>query len=190
MAGVPLWWHPARLPKQVEQTRDYILGWLGPEAHRAKPVNGALFYGPPGTGKTSAGVAVLYTWGKSTIENGQQLGPLAMFQDFAELMLRIRSSWRKDAPMTTEQIIAEMLSPKILMLDDIGKRAAPEDQEALGTIVNARINRGRPTICTTNSDLGTEAGRKEFSAACDTRVLERYRGCTPEVKGQNLRVKS
>jgi DNA replication protein DnaC len=180
VGGAPRWWHPHKLPAQVAKTRDYLLAQvIGLDLAKAHPINGVLMYGPPGTGKTSAGVAVLYDWGRQ--------GETARFQDFSELMVRIRSAWRKDAAQTVEQIHAEMMKPHLLLLDDIGKRATPEDQETLSVLVNGRINRGRPTLLTTNCDLGTPEGRAEFLAAADSRVLERYSKCDVHVGGANLR---
>jgi DNA replication protein DnaC len=163
----------------VAKTAAYLDTLVGPTTYEAHPINGVLMYGPPGTGKTSAGCAVLYTWGLA--------GSTARFQDFGELMVRIRSAWRKDAAQTTEQIHADMMRPKILLLDDVGKRAAPEDQETLSVLVNGRINRGKPTLLTTNCDLTTPEGRAEFLAAADSRVLERYSRCDVQVAGDNLR---
>ena len=179
VAGVPTWWVAVHMPAQAKKSLDYLQTLISPAAWEAHPLNGLLLYGPPGTGKTSVGCALLYQWGKA--------GHAARFQDFGELMVRIRSAWRKDAAQTTEQIYAEIMRPKILLLDDVGKRAAPEDQEALSVLVNGRVNRGKPTLLTTNCDLNTPQGRAEFVAAADSRVLERYRRCDVEISGDNLR---
>lgn len=167
------------MPQQVKTTTAYLETLCGVEAFQARPINGLLLYGPPGTGKTSAGIGLLYLWGITRRH--------AQFQDFGELMIRIRSSWRKDARQTVDEIHQEMLRPAILQLDDINKRAAPEDQETLSTLINSRINRGKPTICTTNCDLSTPEGNKEFLATADSRVLERYSGCDVHLDGKNLR---
>lgn len=181
VAKAPAWWNPRKVPPQVDAAVKYLLTIAGPAAFRVKQVNGLLLYGPPGTGKTSAGIGMLYAWGI----DDPYLG--ARFQDFGELMVQIRSAWRKDAKETTEEILEALYRPRILQLDDIGKRATPEDQETLSTLVNARINRGRPTICTTNLDLGTAAGQAAFNAACDSRVLERYSKLDVPILGANLR---
>ncbi len=177
----PVWWSVAKMPGQVKTTTAFLETLCGVEAFNKKPITGLLLYGPPGTGKTSAGIGLLYRWGQTKRH--------ARFQDFGELMIRIRSSWRKDAAQTVDQIHDEMLRPAILQLDDINKRAAPEDQETLSTLVNSRINRGKPTICTTNCDLSTEAGKKEFLMTADSRVLERYSDCDIHIDGKNLRRK-
>lgn len=181
VGGAPAWWTPDTVPKQVSATIEYLRTIASPAAHAAKPVNGLLLYGPPGTGKTSAGIGMLYIWGRNDPYAG------ARFQDFGELMVQIRSAWRKDAKETTEQILERLIKPRVLLLDDIGKRATPEDQETASTLINARINRGRPTFCTTNLDLSTPAGQDLFSAACDRRVLERYTKLDVPVHGLNLR---
>jgi DNA replication protein DnaC len=180
LPSAPVWWDPEKSPKQVISTRDNLLEIMSPAAFKAKPRTGLLLYGPPGTGKTSAGIWILYEWAKSKRSS--------TFQDFGELMVAIRSAWRRDAKRTVEEIHEDLLNVKILMLDDIGKRAAPEDQETLSILVNGRLNRGLPTICTTNCDLTTKEGRAEFYAACDSRVLERYSGNDVGFKGkENLR---
>jgi len=179
VAQIPAWWNPASIPKQVADHRDRLLTFIHPEQFKLKPVNGLLLFGPPGTGKTSVGCAILYTWGKA--------GLTARFQDFGELMIRVRSSWRRDASMTTEQIMAEAMAPSIILLDDVAKRAAPEDQEIISILVNARINRGKATLVTTNSDLSTAAGVDQFTAGADSRVLERFNKLTTAIDGGNLR---
>jgi len=168
------------MPAQVKTTTAYLETLCGVAAFKARPLSGLLLYGPPGTGKTSAGLGLLYSWGMTQRH--------ARFQDFGELMIRIRSAWSpKLAGETVDKIVDELLRPDILQLDDINKRAAPEDQETLSTLINSRINRGKPTICTTNCDLSTEAGNKEFLATADSRVLERYNGCDIKLDGKNLR---
>lgn len=175
----PVWWSMKFMPVQVKTKLAYLETLCGVKQFKEHPITGLLLYGPPGTGKTSAGIGLLYSWG--------QTGRHATFQDFGELMIRIRSSWRKDAKETGDDIHRAMLKPAILQLDDINKRAAPEDQETLSIIINSRMNQGKPTICTTNCDLTTEAGRKEFLATADSRVLERYSNCDINVAGKNLR---
>lgn len=176
----PVWWSRAKMPEQVIKTTAYLDTLCGIQIFKDRPINGLLLYGPPGTGKTSAGIGLLYIWGQAKRH--------ARFQDFGELMIRIRSAWSpKLAGETVDTIMEEMLRPAILQLDDINKRAAPEDQETLSTLINSRINRGKPTICTTNCDLSTPAGNKEFLATADSRVLERFSGCDIHLNGKNLR---
>lgn len=175
ITNAPRWWHPHEVPQKITAGYGTLFAKLNPA--RKENANGLLLYGPPGTGKTSAGLQMLYLFGRA--------GFSARFQDFEELMIKIRSSWRKDAADTGAKILEEMQTPRILMLDDIGKRATPEGQEALSVIFNSRVNLGRPTICTTNLDLRTQQG--EFDAACDSRVAERFRGCEVLMDGINLR---
>ena len=183
ISNAPIWWRLDGVQQHphMMQMLPALLAVASPEAWHKKPMNGVHLFGPFGRGKTSLGLALLYLWGK--------LGHSARFQDFDELMLRVRATWRKDAPATTEQVYAEMLVPKILMLDDIGKAGGPERVEALSTIINSRINRGRPTICTSNHDLNTKEGMAAFLVAVDVRVAERLRGCGFLIQGPNLRDK-
>jgi DNA replication protein DnaC len=180
VAGIPAWWEPKLCGSQIEAVAERLLKIL-PPTDTPPAIPGVLLYGPPGTGKTSSACAVLYAWGLA--------GKTAAFLDFGELMLSVRSSWRKDAERTTEQIIRDAMRPKILLLDDVGKRATPEDQETLSTLVNGRINRGVQTIITTNCDLASPEGRAQFMASGDSRILERYRRYDIQVLGENLRAR-
>lgn len=182
ISGCPKWWRIETCPDQVKAVGNYLLTLLGPEQYKKFPINGLLPFGPPGVGKTSASLVVLYQWGKASKH--------ARFQDFQEFMVKIRSAWRKDADLTVEDLHADLYKPDILLLDDIGKRSTPEDLETISTIINGRINRGRPTISTTNHDLSTPEGMRGFCNACDSRVLARYQDLDVDVskRGVDLRI--
>lgn len=179
IAKVPAWWHPAKMPKQAQGLTAMLTTLLAPGTR----ANGALLFGPAGHGKTSGALGLGYAWGKA----GQRVA----FYDFGELMLRTKATWRKNPDETTEAIHKELLDWGLLILDDVGKQTTNESLEFLSTLVNARINRGRPTICTTNHDLDTDKGVADFCAACDSRVFERYQKFHVAVKGgANLRAQA
>lgn len=163
----PIWW-TEKEKKQVREEAAALRKILPVGNPNRLP--GLLLWGPPGRAKTAAALFLAYDWGKA--------GKLSVFQDFEEFMVKIRSAWRKDANPTVEQLEDALYKPDFLIIDDIGKRATPETQETLGNLINGRINRGKVTVSTTNCLLDPAAdggaGVKEFIAACDSRVLERY----------------
>lgn len=149
------------------------------------PVPGAVVYGDKGTCKTSGCLAVLRIW---TID-----GLTAEFQDFSELMLRCRAAWKRDNSETVDRILlGDMMKPRILLLDDVGKRSTPEDQEYSGILLKGRHDRGLVTLLTANNDLDTttEAGRKgmaDFLGAVDDRGADRFAGNFIKITGPNVR---
>lgn len=183
----PAWWWADRLPAQAKTAADRLMAVVGPGTYPAKNPGpkanptGALLYGAPGKGKTAVALEIARRWG--------QAGLWARFQDALELSLRIRGTWRRDAAETANEIVAEFFKPDLLVLDDVGKRAAPEDQEMVSVLVNGRQLRGKPTILTTNADLRTDEGRAAFNAGCDQRIMERFTGLDfcADKWGANLR---
>ncbi len=168
------------MPEQTVRVRDTLLAFLSPWAFTKKPVAGAVVYGPKGTCKTSGCLAVLDVWAGHDLH--------AEFQDFSELMIRCRAAWRPNAPDSLEKILLfQMMQPRILLLDDVGKRATPEDQEYSGIIIKGRHDRGLVTILTGNQDLDTDKGMADFLSACDDRGADRFANCFVGVTGPNIR---
>lgn len=175
--GCPVWWRPEALPAQARKAADGLMDKIGPDtyAHNPdRPINGwtnptgLLLYGAPGRGKTAVALEIARRWGLA--------GFWPRFQDALELSLRIRGTWRKESKTSADEIVADFFKPDLLVLDDVAKRAAPEDQELISVLANGRQLRGRPTILTTNTDLTTPEGRAAFTAGCDNRILERFTG--------------
>ncbi len=176
----PAWWSRESVPSQVHFAAKKLEGVIGPETYpaglipgaRAKGTKpnptGALLYGSPGRGKTSTSLLIGWEWGKA--------GGWSMFQDALELSIRIRGTWNRNALETQADIIERLFRPDLLILDDVAKRSAPEDQEIFSALINGRQLRGKPTILTTNADLRTPEGRQAFAAGCDNRILERFTG--------------
>lgn len=167
ITNCPVWWNPDAMPAQARKVGDYMLTLLPPGNPHNIP--GLLPWGDPGTTKTSSSLWVLYNWGMA--------GKLCAFQDFLELMDKVKACWNRNSPLTPDDVHQKLFKLDLLLLDDVGKRIDPEHQQTLSTIYNGRLNRGKPTILTTNAKLNTDAGREAFAGACDSRVMERLRNC-------------
>ncbi len=179
--GSPLWWEADKVPDQAKKLGEEV------KLKMDSGITGSLVFGGPGLTKTSACLWVGYSVAKASFATN----PLhVLFVDFQEHMVRVRSAWRKDADTTVEELMERLFKPDILILDDIGRTTgAPEEKEQGSLIVNGRMNRGKKTLATTNSLLNEDAGLKQFLAACDSRVLERFTKLTIDAAkyGKNLR---
>jgi len=177
IVNCPVWWDPNKIPPEGLDILAYMQSFLSRERYLENARNGCVIWGPPGTLKTSVSLGLGYSWAQPGPDQ-----PLVMFQEFSSLMVQIRSAWRKDAAETVAKIHERMVKPDLLILDDMGKRAAPEDAETAITIFDERINRGRATLFNTNCLLDTERGREEFTSACDSRTLERLSNLAIDTK--------
>jgi DNA replication protein DnaC len=100
---------------------------------------GLFFYGPPGTGKTHLAAAII-----------QEL--MRRFQDdvqFVEFgtMVDLSSGFGRSPGI--ERTIGRWVTASVLVLDDFGC-ASPDSKDlaAAERLLQARLSRGRPTICT------------------------------------------
>ncbi len=167
ISNCPHWWDPGAMPEQARKVGDYMLTLL--PVGNPNNIPGLLPFGDPGTGKTSSSLWVMWNWGKE--------GKVCVFQDFLELMDKVKACWNKNSPLTPDDVHKSFMKPDLLLLDDVGKRVDAEHLQTLSIIYNGRLNRGKPTILTTNAKINTAEGRQAFTDACDTRVLERLRNC-------------
>jgi DNA replication protein DnaC len=105
---------------------------------------GLFIHGPAGTGKTYMAAAVT----RSLLMIYQD----AKLVEMAEIYRRVRSSFNSDVP--EDAIISEYLEIPWLTLDDFGAGALSDfERRYAAELLNGRINRGRPTIVTSNLEL-------------------------------------
>ena len=69
----------------------------------------------------------------------------------AQLFLRLRSTYRRDAEQDEEDLLEELCEPDLLVLDDLGaERPTPWLLERLYILLNLRHDACRPLIVTSN----------------------------------------
>jgi DNA replication protein DnaC len=93
----------------------------------------------------------------------------AVFCTEPELLGRIRATFADHAPETDEQIYLELERVRLLIVDDVGKRAARDltfTQQVWYRIIDGRYRAQRPIILTTNMELD-ELGEHIGGAAAD-----------------------
>jgi len=124
-----------------------------------------LLLGKPGTGKThlSAGIAN-EIMGKSTAT--------AVYRTIGAVLLAIRTTYDKTSVQSESQILSSLISPSLLILDEIGvSKEKPSDFEltTLFAIINGRYEEMRPTVIVSNLD------GQSLPAAIGERCIDRLR---------------
>ncbi len=107
---------------------------------------GLLFMGNPGVGKTHLAAAILNRLHET-------FGVRVRFEDFSELLARIRRSYdpRAEALPHEQEILAPVYDAEVLLLDDMGAvRPSAWALDMLYLVINTRYTQGRLTFATTN----------------------------------------
>ena len=127
----------------------HAIGDFGALDYPAKPAN-VLLNGPNGTGKTALACTLAKHW-KSN----------ARFTSAYRLLSRIKSTFRKQASESEQDILDELRDLDLLVLDDLGAQQNTEFGLAtLYEVVKERCENYKPTIVTTNLTL-TEIDKLE-----------------------------
>jgi DNA replication protein DnaC len=150
-----------------ERYRDCTIAGFyekGPELGKAKMIArefvdrfpfvdaGLLFIGPSGLGKTHLACAMLS-------ELIATKGVRGLYADSSNLLNRIASSFRSDAEVSREAVLAPYAAAELIVLDEIGATPPhPWVQDVLYDLLNTRYNGKKVTIVTTNyADEGEAA---------------------------------
>jgi len=105
---------------------------------------GLLFVGDSGRGKTHLACAILS-------ELVSTKGVRGLYADSSALLNRIQSSFRSDAEVSREAVLAPYMGAELLVLDEIGATPPhPWVQDVLYDLLNTRYNSKKTTIVTTN----------------------------------------
>lgn len=110
---------------------------------------GLYVYGDVGSGKTWLACAVLREAARRDRYQPRAFGAVSMLSS-------LKASYDGRGGVTVE----ELERADMLLVDDLDKpRFTPWALETLYEVVNARVENGRPTIATANSDMGGLVGR-------------------------------
>lgn len=124
-----------------------------------------ILVGNPGTGKTHLGVAIAQAVMSSTEHT-------AAYRTFGSILSAIRDTFDGTSGQSEGNIIAALVKPTLLVLDEIGaSKEQPSDFELsrLFSIINGRYEKMLPTVVISNLSV------KELPAAMGERSADRLR---------------
>ena len=164
-AGIPLRYRGATLspfPITAPGQEDVLDAAKDFSCTSGEDSTGFILMGKVGAGKTNLACAVLNEFLRK--------GLTARFLSAVQAVRFIKDSWRKDSDRTENQAIKSLLSPHLLIIDEIGVQFGSETEHLfLNEIVNERYNAKKPTILVTNLDM------KGFTELLGDRVVDRFR---------------
>ena len=135
-----------------------------------RPAGGLLISGPVGTGKTYLAAAAVNHW-------LDQLRRVT-FGGVVQLLGRIRNSYGDSSRETEWEIIDQLTSVPVLVLDDLGKEKVTEwVEQTLYQVVDTRYREERPVVITTNFPFPDMQDRyPDVGPALVSRLVEMCQG--------------
>ncbi|WP_248920478.1 ATP-binding protein [Pseudomonas entomophila] len=107
-----------------------------------------VLLGKPGTGKTHLGAGMAYDLMRNTSHS-------AVYRTVGSVLQAIRATYDRSSETTEASILASLIEPSLLVLDEVGvSREQPSDFEltTLFSIINGRYEQVKPTVVISNLD--------------------------------------
>ena len=124
-----------------------------------------VLLGKPGTGKTHLGAGMANDLMRSTSHS-------AVYRTVGSILQAIRATYDRSSEATEASILASLIEPSLLVLDEVGvSKEQPSDFEltTLFAIINGRYELVKPTVVISN--LGPE----QLPVAMGERCVDRLR---------------
>ncbi len=145
--------------------------------------SGLLFLGPCGVGKTHLAVAILR-------ELMETKGANCYFQDFRDLLRKIKDSYNPVSQSSELQVLTPVLRREVVVLDDLGaSRTTDWVRDTLGYIINTRYNNKNITLITSNYPDKAQEGKISLDERIGYRLRSRlYEMCkVVKMEGKDYR---
>lgn len=106
----------------------------------------AIFTGKPGTGKTHLAAGI----GMQLLKGGRKV----LFTTVIRALRRVKDSWGKEAQETETQAVKTLVTPDLLILDEVGVQFGSDTEKLLlFDILNERYENRRPVLLLSNLNL-------------------------------------
>lgn len=123
--------------------KEFARGYVDAFPDVLKAGRCAVFVGNPGTGKTHLACAIAL----SVIHAGYS----ARYLTVRQAVRRLRDTWRRDSDQSTDEVLSDLASPSLLVLDEVGDQSGTEsERQHLFDIINARYERVLPSVLVSN----------------------------------------
>lgn len=150
--------------RALRVAKDYADNW--PEKRDAGTC--LIMCGNPGNGKTHLAVGIA----RVVMDQGD----MAMYAVVRDIDRMIKETWGRGGPRTERQVLADLAAPDLLIVDEVGHQRGTDDERMhLFDVINARYERGRPTILITNLGLDQLRGANGHPGYLDPRAEDRLR---------------
>lgn len=127
-----------------------------------------IFAGNVGTGKTHLACGIA----REVMRHGYT----ALFVTVSEAIRAVRSTWRRDAERSEEQVLREFTAVDLLILDEVGVQFGTEaEQVTLFEIINRRYAHLRPTLILSNLPVQSDSGGPTLRDYLGERAFDRLR---------------
>lgn len=137
-------------------------GYASDFAAAATTGRSLIFTGNVGTGKTHLATAI----GNDVMKQGYSV----YFLTVLEAVRLVKETFRRDSVKTESQALGELISPDLLVLDEVGVQYGSEtEKQIFFEIINGRYMQMKPTILLGNTTI------PEMEVLLGDRVMDRMR---------------
>lgn len=136
---------------EMEYARGVAMAYAEQFPRHLANGDGLVFMGNVGTGKSHLAAAIL-----------QDILPdhVGLYITCRDMLTRIRDTWRKGSPVSERQVMGELVSIDLLVLDEVGVQFGTENEQILlFEVMDRRYREQKPTVILTNAD---GAGLKDY----------------------------
>lgn len=123
-----------------------------------------VFLGGVGTGKTTLACAVAGELAES--------GWSTKYRKLSEAVAAVRDTYRRDSVRGSSEVIAEMIEPDLLVLDEVGVQHGTQDETVIiSRILDGRYEALKPTLVVSNLDK--EGLKQSLGERCVDRLRDK-----------------